>query len=86
MLNKETVFIIIRNYIIEEASLDQEWTCSESENLFDLGVLRSFDIPSLIELLERKLNLDIDIEGLDMGDFMTLDNIFNSVSRKYQEC
>ncbi len=74
----EKILAYLRSY----ANLPDEWLCDSSENLFDLGVLESFDLPFLVEHIEKLLDGHIDLGVQRIEVFYTLDSIYEAFVAK----
>ncbi|MGE6761923.1 hypothetical protein D7X96_24325 [Corallococcus interemptor] len=68
----------IIQYLATQASLPEGWTCGPKDNLFDLGVLESFDLPRLVAHIERMLDSRADLKSRRSEVFFTLDSMYDA--------
>ncbi|NOK15688.1 hypothetical protein [Corallococcus carmarthensis] len=68
----------IIQYLATQASLPEGWSCGPKENLFDLGVLESFDLPRLVAHIERMLDRRADLKSRRSEVFFTLDTMYEA--------
>jgi hypothetical protein len=68
----------IIGYLRHQASLPPDWSCQGGDNLFDLGVLESFDLPALVAHIERLLDRPADLSSRQIEVFYTLDSMYEA--------
>jgi hypothetical protein len=55
-----------------------------NENLFDLGLLESFKLPTLVSFLTDNLNLNVDLSDVSMESLYTIDQMYTSFAQPAQ--
>ncbi len=77
----------IVSYLAARAALPKGWSRSSSDNLFDLGILESFDLPDLVAHIERVLGRPADLTSHRIETFYTLDSMYEAfVARTKESC
>jgi hypothetical protein len=77
-MTRESFHSSIVNYLAKRAALPADWSCASTDNLFDLGVLESFDLPNLVLHIERTLGRDADLMSQRVEVFYTLDSMYEA--------
>ncbi|KYF91087.1 hypothetical protein BE20_36945 [Sorangium cellulosum] len=86
-MTREAFYENIIRYIAHQAALPPGWSCQSSDNLFDLGVLESFDLPGLVAHIERMLDKRADLAARQIEVFYTIDSMYEAfVDAKGASC
>ena len=68
--------------------MERFYNISETDgdtNLYDLGYVNSLFGQQLILFLEKKFNISVEIEDMDINNFSTINNILAFVKKKQLE-
>lgn len=64
--------------------LDDDVNFSDSDNIFEMGIVNSLFAMKLITYIEKEFNITVDFEELEIEDICSVNNIHNFIcgSRK----
>ena len=75
MEKKEIETIVIENLTNITGLSSESIAKIKSDNLFKMGILNSLTLVSLMDMIENKMNLKIDIKQCEFSDFESVNSI-----------
>lgn len=86
-MERQAFYDHLKAFIIDEAEKRgindaSEVALAEDSNLFDIGLVNSFSMVSLLIHVEQMLGVSVDITDLDPETFFTMRGIYNCLAEK----
>lgn len=81
-MDKKIFYSQLISYLSERTELPNDWTWEERVNLFDAGILESFDLPDFVQKIEEITGKEIQSPGLKIEQFFTLLSIYETFVRE----
>jgi len=77
-MTRDEFYQHLKNHLrtLPNAVEDFEW--SNTDNLFDLGLLESFDLPQLVHFLEELLGRRVELRGRTIDSFQSMAAIYQT--------
>lgn len=72
------------SYLEERSDLPSGWDWNDSVNLFDVGILESFDLPDLVQQIEGITGTVVPLSGLKIEHFYTLKTMYDTIVGKIE--
>jgi acyl carrier protein len=80
MISRATFEERLREFIAQSMDLPEKPDLPSEGNLFELGLLDSFAVIELINLLEDLSHSEVDILAIDPNEFFTVDGLYAYIS------
>ncbi|SIT19405.1 hypothetical protein SAMN05421686_11618 [Thalassolituus maritimus] len=68
-------------YLNDRTDVPSDWAWGDTDNLFDVGIIESFDLPDLVNKIEEITGNEIQVSGLKVEHFYTLQTMYDSILR-----
>jgi hypothetical protein len=68
----------LHEYLIAKGNLPAEWECGDEDNLFDRGVVESFDLPGLVDFLEGLTGTRLDLMDRKIEVFYSMGSMYDA--------
>lgn len=68
----------LHGYLITKGNLPADWECGDDDNLFDRGVVESFDLPGLVDFLEALTGTRLDLVDRKIEVFYSVSSMYGA--------
>lgn len=77
MVERNNFYKRIESYFLERTDVPSRFEWNDEVNLFDAGILESFDIPDLIMKIEEISGIEVELSNTNLDSFYTLRSIYD---------
>lgn len=81
-INEKEWRSIVREYITDNIIKFDDDTFSDSDNIFSMGFVNSLFAMKLLDFIEKKFEIKVEDDDIEISNFSSIDNIVNLIHRK----